>query len=166
MRFAKRINGIRTLISGLLAAAMLVALSCGGEEKPETPKETFKAYVNAVKQKDTTRMKLLLSSESIKMHEQEAKTQNVTLDDVVKRETLFTEGQKVVEFRNEKIEGDRATLEVKNAFGSWETVPFVLEEGDWKIDKKGYTERLLQDIDQNNQQMDDFINQGKQPPQL
>jgi len=25
---------------------------------------------------------------------------------------------------------------------------------------------MLQDIEQNNQQMDDFINQGKQPPQL
>lgn len=166
MRFAKGIKGIRTLISGLATAAVLVALSCGGDQKPDTPVETFKAYINAVKQKDTTRMKLLLSSESIKMHEQEAKSQNLTLDDVVKRETLFTEGQKVVEFRNEKIEGDRATLEVKNAFGSWETVPFIREDSDWKIDKKGYTERLLQDIEQNNQQMDDFINQGKQPPQL
>ena len=111
-------------------------------------------------------MKLLLSSESIKMHEQEAKAQNVALDDIVKRETLFSEGQKVVEFRNEKIEGERATLEVKNSFGAWETIPFVREENEWRIDKKGYAERLLQEGDQQMQQMDDFINQGKQPPQL
>lgn len=110
-------------------------------------------------------MKLLLSSESIKMHEQEAKAQNLTLDDVVRRETLFTEGQKTVEFRNEKIEGEKATLEVKNSFGTWETVPFVREGDEWKIDKKGYADRMIQDFDQNaNQQIDDIINQGKQPP--
>jgi hypothetical protein len=111
-------------------------------------------------------MKMLLSTESIKMHEQEAKAQNVTLDDIVKRETLFAEGQKTVEFRNEKIEGDKATLEVKNSFGSWEVIPFVREDDEWKIDKKGYADRLQQDFEQNNQQMDDFINQGKQPPSL
>ena len=109
-------------------------------------------------------MKLLLSSESIKMHEQEAKAQNLTLDDIVRRETLFTEGQKTVEFRNQKIDGDKATLEVKNSFGTWETVPFLREDEEWKIDKKGYADRMMQDFQQNNQQMDDFINQGKQPP--
>jgi len=108
-------------------------------------------------------MKLLLSAESIKMHEQEAKAQNLTLDDVVRRETLFTEGQKTVEFRNQKIEGDKATLEVKNSFGTWETVPFVREDDEWKLDKKGYADNLMNDFEQNNQQMDDIINQGKQP---
>lgn len=155
---------------GFLAAAVAVAMlgsGCAGERKPDTPVEAFKSYISAVKRKDTTRMKLLLSAESIKMHEQEAKAQNVTLDDVVKRETLFSEGQKVVEFRNEKIEGETATLEVKNSFGSWETVPFVRENGDWKIDKKGYADRLMQEVEQSTQQMEDFINQGKEPtPEL
>ena len=155
---------------GFLAAAVAVAMlgsGCAGESKPDTPVEAFKSYISAVKRKDTTRMKLLLSAESIKMHEQEAKAQNVTLDDVVKRETLFSEGQKVVEFRNEKIEGETATLEVKNSFGSWETVPFVRENGDWKIDKKGYADRLMQEVEQSTQQMEDFINQGKEPtPEL
>jgi hypothetical protein len=154
---------MRFLYISLLISIVLFGGSCAGEKKPDTPIESFKAYVNAVKQRDTTRMKLLLSSESIKMHEQEAKSQNLTLDDVVRRETLFTEGQKTVEFRNQKIEGDKATLEVKNSFGSWETVPFVREDDEWKIDKKSYADRLMQEIQQNNQQMDDLINQGKEP---
>jgi hypothetical protein len=156
---------MRVVLSGTLFSLFLL-IGCASESKPETPIEAFKAYISAVKQKDTTRMKLLLSSDSIKMHEQEAKSQNVTLDDIVKRETLFTEGQKVVEFRNEKIEGEKATLEVKNSYGTWETIPFLREEGEWKLDKKGYADRLFQDVEQNNQQMDDFINQGKQTPQL
>src|SRR4051812_29278083 len=139
---------MRFLYISLLFSIVLFGVSCSGEKKPDTPVESFKAYVNAVKQKDTTRMKLLLSADSIKMHEQEAKSQNVTLDDIVRRETLFTEGQKTVEFRNEKIDGEKATLEVKNSFGSWETVPFVREEDEWKIDKKGYADRLMQEIQQ------------------
>jgi hypothetical protein len=157
---------MRFWLIGLVFSAVMAAASCASESKPDTPVETFKTYINAVKQKDITRMKRLLSSESIKMHELEAKSQNLALDDIVKRETLFSEGQKVVEFRNEKIEGERATLEVKNSFGTWEMIPFVREDSEWKIDKKGYVDGLLQDVEQNNQQMDDFINQGKQPPQL
>jgi hypothetical protein len=156
---------MRFLYIGLLLSIILFSASCAGESKPDTPVESFKAYITAVKKKNTTEMKMLLSSESIKMHEQEAKAQNVTLDDIVKRETLFTEGQKTVEFRNEKIDGDKATLEVKNSFGSWETIPFVREDDKWKIDKKGYVDRLMQDIEKNNQEMDDFINQGKETPQ-
>ena len=154
---------MRFLYINLLISIVLFGVSCTAEPKPDTPLESFKAYVNAVKQKDTTRMKLLLSSESIKMHEQEAKSQNLTLDDIVRRETLFAEGQKTVEFRNQKIEGDNATLEVKNSFGSWETVPFVREDNEWKIDKKGYADRLIQESDQRNQQMDDLLNQGREP---
>lgn len=154
---------MRFLSLSCLISITLFAVSCASESKPDTPIDSFKAYITAVKQKDTTKMKMLLSAESIKMHEQEAKAQNLTLDDVVRRETLFTEGQKTVEFRNQKIEGDKATLEVKNSFGSWEIVPFVREDEEWKIDKKGYADNLMNDFDQNNQQMDDIINQGKQP---
>jgi len=154
---------MRFLSLSCLILIILFAVSCASESKPDTPIDSFKAYITAVKQKDTTKMKMLLSAESIKMHEQEAKAQNLTLDDVVIRETLFTEGQKTVEFRNQKIEGDKATLEVKNSFGSWEIVPFVREDEEWKIDKKGYADNLMNDFDQNNQQMDDVINQGKQP---
>ena len=165
MRIAIATGKTRYVLLSTLLSLLLIA-GCSAESKPETPIETFKTYISAVKEKDTTKMKLLLSSESIKMHEQEAKAQNLTLDDIVKRETLFTEGQKVVEFRNEKIEGEAATLEVKNSFGTWETIPFVRESGEWRIDKKGYADRLFQDVEQQNQQMDDFINQGKQTPQL
>jgi hypothetical protein len=165
MRIAMALRRTRVMLLGTLFSLFLIA-ACSGESRPETPIETFKTYITAVQKKDTTKMKLLLSSESIKMHEQEAKSQNVTLDDIVKRETLFTEGQKVVEFRNEKVDGEKATLEVKNSFGTWETIPFVREDGEWRIDKKGYADRLFQDVEQNNQQMDDLINQGKQTPQL
>src|SRR5690606_6148346 len=98
--------------------------------------------------------KLLLSNETIKMHEQEAKAQNVTLDDVVKRETLVGEDQTQIEFRNEKIDGQKATLEIKNSFGQWVTLPFIFEDDAWKIDKKGYADNFIKEIEQ--QQNDAF----------
>lgn len=145
-------------LSGLIIFTILmISLACA-EARPATPIETFKAYTKAIKEKDTTTMKLLLSQETIKMHEQEAKVQGVTLDEVVKRETLFTQDQKTVKFRNEKIDGDKATLEVENSFGSWETVPFVKEDGNWRIDKKGYANQMIQEIEQ---KQNDVFNQGR-----
>lgn len=154
---------MRSLLIILIIAAALVALSCASDKPPASPVETFKTYTKASKQKDITTMKLLLSAATIKMHEQEAKAQNLTVDDIVKRETLFTEGQTKVEFRNEKIEGEKATLEVKNSFGSWEIIPFVFEAGEWKIDKKGFAEQLEMDIQQDEQRMNDAINQDRVP---
>jgi Domain of unknown function (DUF4878) len=127
--------------------------------KPATPLDTLRAYTQAIKKKDTTEMKLLLSKDSIKMHEQEAKAQNTTLDEVVKREPLFTENQSSVEFRNEKVEGDKANIEMKNSFGMWETVFFVKEDGDWKIDKQGFANQILQQSQQSDQKLNDMINQ-------
>lgn len=140
----------------------LLAVSCAAPQ-PATPLETFKTYIKAIKNKDTTTMKLLLTHDSIKMHEQEAKSQGVTLDDIVKKEPLFDPSQTSVEYRNEKVEDDKATLEVKNPYGVWETVPFLKEDGEWKIDKKAYADQMENDIEKSNQQLDDMINQGKQP---
>ena len=146
----------------LVVLCVCLAAACGGQQKPSTPLETLKAYTQAIKKKDTTTMKLLLSEETIKMHEQEAKSQNLTLDDIVQRETLFLPDQKVVEFRNEKIDGDKATIELKNQYGSYDTVYFVKEEDGWKIDKQGFANQMMEQNDQKNNELDSIINQGKQ----
>lgn len=141
----------------------LMAFACADEKKPASPLETFQTYTKAIKQKDTTTMKLLLSAESIKMHEQQAKSQNVTVDEIVKRETLFSSEQTSVKFRNEKIEGEKATLEVENSSGMWEIVPFVREGGVWKIDKADVADRFADDVEKRNQQADNLMNEGRVP---
>ena len=105
-------------------------------------------------------MKVLLSNDTIKMHEQEAKAQGVSLNEIIKRETLISPDQTTVEYRNEKIEGSKATLEVKDAYGSWETVPFVKEDGVWKIDKKSYADELQNEIDESDRKLDELTNSG------
>ena len=137
--------------------------ACSSERQPATPVETFQTYVKAFKKKDITTMKLLLSKDTIKMHEQEAKAEGVNLDDVVKRDSMLGEGQTTVEYRKEKIDGDKATLEYKNSYGIWEKIPFVKEDDEWKIDKKGYADQIEREIEQNNQQFDEMLNKGRQP---
>ncbi len=142
-----------------------LVFGCSSNSSPATPLETLKAYTKAIKKEDLTAMKLLLSDATIKMHEQQAKEQGVTLDDIVKRETLFNPSQTSLNFKNEKIEGERATIDVENSFGMFETVPFVKEEGIWKIDKQGYADQLRRQTEQqNNQAIDDIINQGRVEP--
>ena len=150
---------MRFLLKLIILAIILFSLSCGGNMRPATPLDTLKAYTFAIKKKDTTTMKLLLSDASMKMAEQQAREQNVTVDDIVKNETLFTETQKELQFRNEKIEGDRATIEVKNSFESWDVVPFVREEGVWKLDKQAIATKMQQQNDLENKKLDDLINQ-------
>jgi cytochrome oxidase Cu insertion factor (SCO1/SenC/PrrC family) len=141
----------------IVLATFLFLVSCAGESRPSTPTDTFKAYTAAIKKKDLTTMKLLLSESSRKMHEQEARARGVTLDDVIKTQTLFKEDQTSVKFRNEKIDGDRATLEVQNSYGDWETLPFVKEEGIWKIDKQGFADQIIQDADQKAKELDELF---------
>jgi uncharacterized lipoprotein len=145
----------------ILLFVCLIA-ACGSEPKPSTPFRTLEAYTKAIQKKDTTTMKLLLSKETIKMHEQEAKSQNLTLDDIVQRETLFLPDQKVVKFRNEKIDGDKATIEMENQYGSYDTVYFVKEEDGWKIDKQGFADQMMEQNDMKNNELDKMINEGKQ----
>lgn len=145
-------------------ALIFSAAGCASETPPATPRDSLKAYTMAIKKKDPTTMKLLLSDGSLKMHEQQAKEQGVTIDDIVLRETMLSPEQSTLKVKNEKIEGDRATIEVENSFGGWDVVPFIREEGIWKIDKQGFANQFQQQIEQQtNQAIDDVINQGRIP---
>ncbi len=146
----------------LISAAIFFA-SCGGANKPSTPLETLKAYTTAIKQKDTIAMKSLLSKDSLKMADQEAKSQGVSLDEIIKRETLFNENQDTVTFRNEKIDGDKATIEMQDSFKTWNVVPFIRENGAWKIDKSSIANQMMQGFDEKNNELDNKINEGRIP---
>ena len=133
--------------------------ACAGSPKLVTPLDTLQTYTRAIKKNDVEMMKRLLSDASLKMAEQEAASQNAPLDEIIRRETLFNENQTSLRYRNEKIENDKATIEVENAFGSWDTVFFIREDGVWKIDKQGAANQMMQQMDQQNKQLDNIINQ-------
>lgn len=108
-------------------------------------------------------MKSLLSKESVEMAKNESKEQNVSLNEIIERENLFSSDQKSVEFRNEKVTGDKATIEMKDSTGIWNTVQFVKEDGEWKIDKKGYVDDLIKQAEEDNKRQEDQIKKSREP---
>lgn len=114
----------------------ILALSfwgCNMFQPTDSPTVTLKNYVEASQKKDAEAIKQTLSGGTLKMIDESAKRQNTTLEEVLTKDAGNAYKQ-VPETRNEKIEGDAATLEVKNAAtADWDKIPFVREEGKWKI---------------------------------
>lgn len=149
---------IKIFITTILAAAFM---ACGGNSKPAEPIDTLKAYQMAVRKKDATTMKLLLSEASLKIHQQEAQAQGLTLDDIVLRDTLFPANQKSFNYKPGVIEGDKATVEVENNFGGYDTIHLVREDGLWKIDKKATGDQMIEEVDNPIDDLEDQINQER-----
>ena len=91
-------------------------------------------------------MKLLLSDATIAKHESEAKAQGKSLEEILEGDALFNANQRSVEFRDEKIDGDTGTLQVRDASNSWITLRFIREDDVWKIDKQGQANLIEREI--------------------
>jgi hypothetical protein len=137
--------------------------ACSSSPKATTPLEALKGYSIARKKKDVAVMKNFLSKGSIKMAEDDSKAQNRPLDEVLLNDTLFPENVSTVEFKNESKSDENATIEVKNQFGLWDRVPFIKEDGEWKIAKEKFADEMQKQVDDQMKQLDDQINQGRQP---
>lgn len=139
----------------LLTFALLVFAGCNSSDSPTS---TLKKFVEASKQKDVEAMKQSLSSGTLKMIEDSAKKQNTTLEELLKQgEGSTLKGDP--ETREEKIEGDAATVEVKNpATGDFDKIPFVKEDGKWKIALDKFMRDVLDKIRQ------EMTTSGSNPP--
>ena len=99
----------------------------------KSPTETMVAFVEALKSKDGAVIKGTLSKTSLTQLEEAAKAGKTTIDQII------TEGEdmskeKTPEMKDEKIDGDNATIQVQDEkTKKWDTVPFVKEDGKWKI---------------------------------
>lgn len=122
-----------TLLVGALVALALVAAACN--KAGSSPTATAKAYFEAAKSKDISTMKSLIAKNTLDMLDKAAKAQNKTLDEMLKAGNDAAPPPVTFESRNEKIDGDKATLEVnQDGKGRWQTISFVKEDGAWKID--------------------------------
>jgi Skp family chaperone for outer membrane proteins len=137
---------MRTLRIGATCVALAVVLAASACSllSRSTPTATFKAFFEATKKKDAAGMKKALSKGTLDMFDKLAKEQNKTTDDMLKQLNMEDKDQKLPETRNEKIDGDTATLEVKNEKTSkWDTLPFVKENGEWKVALDKFLEDMM-----------------------
>lgn len=117
-----------------------------------SPTETLKAFSKATKSKNAETIKGFLSEGSMKMIEKSAKEQNKTVEQILTEGEDGTNGKEPV-IRNEKINADTATVEVRNeVFGRYDEMPFVKEDGVWKIAFDKFMEAMVKKINEDQQQ--------------
>lgn len=108
-----------------------------------SPTDTLKSFIEASKKQDVETIKKVLSKNSLIIAERAAQAQNTTVDELFKRENPALPGE-MPEIRNEKIEGETASVEVKDKTGNFDTIPFVKEEDAWKIAFDKYQKAMME----------------------
>jgi hypothetical protein len=103
------------------------------ENDAPTLAPVVKTYYEALKKKDDALLRTVLSQAFLKEIEQGMKEEKKTGLAAYMAETDRVP-EKEIEVRNEKINGDRATAELKGGtYINWSSVDFVREDGKWKM---------------------------------
>lgn len=131
---------MKTYQTIVVALCALFVFGCSQMTQTKSPTEVLNALNEASKTKDVAGIKNSVSRGTLKMIEESAKAQKMTVDELLGKEN-GAPFKDLPEMRNEKIEGDTATVELKNAANNdWESVPFVKEDGVWRLALDKYLE--------------------------
>ena len=108
--------------------------SVGGSGSGNTPTEAYRSLYEAVKSKNTDAIKANMSKETIQFAEGVGQMQKKTPEEMFKNGfTETTMSDSFPPIRNERIKENFAALEVQSPKGIWEDLPFVNEDGRWKL---------------------------------
>jgi predicted lipid-binding transport protein (Tim44 family) len=97
-----------------------------------SPAEAYKAAYEARKNKDVAALRKLISKDLLEFFGLVAEDEKKSIDDVL-RELCEKPQAPTAEVRNEKINGDWATLEYLDEKGKWSTMDLEKEDGRWKL---------------------------------
>jgi len=122
----------------LLLTALAVACGSQGSattSTSDTPTEAYKRLYTAVKSKDTNAIKAEMSKQSVAFVESAASMQKKKVEEVYSNGlTGTTFSDTMPEIRDERVKGTMGAVEVYNSREKkWEDLPFVLEDGKWKL---------------------------------
>jgi hypothetical protein len=125
----RNLTGILTLV--LVLSAVMFGAACNSTKTAggTSPTDVFKAYYDAAAKKDYANVKKHLSKGSIDLMEIGAKSQGKTFEEAMKESPATGP---MPQLSNEKITGETATVDV-TADGQKASMPFVKENGEWKI---------------------------------
>jgi hypothetical protein len=97
-----------------------------------TPTDAYKTAFAIRQRKDSQALRRVLSKEILEFFTEMGKAEGKSLDEMLKDLTERPQAG-APETRNEKINGNRATLEYKDEKGEWEEMDFEKEGGEWKL---------------------------------
>lgn len=100
-----------------------------------SPTAVITSAFDASKKKDVAGFKKSFSSADLKELDEMVKKSGSSADEFLKERMADPETTMPasLETRNEKIDGDKATVEYKGKDGTWKTAHFVKEGGEWKM---------------------------------
>ncbi|MCD9189296.1 MAG: hypothetical protein LUM44_22960 [Pyrinomonadaceae bacterium] len=125
----------------LLAFAVL-SFGCKGSGSPNgsvnvngTPTDAYKKLFEAVKSKDTNRIKASMSKSTLGFADAHSKRTNQPIEKVLENGFMATTlAPSLPEIRDERVKDNMGAVEVYNIKESkWEDVPFIAEDGEWKL---------------------------------
>jgi len=97
-----------------------------------TPTDAYRTAHAFRAKKDVQGMKRVLSKAILEFFTEIGKMEKKSLDDML-LELCEKPQTPTAEARNEKITGDRATIEYKEENGEWKEMDFIKEGGEWKL---------------------------------
>lgn len=132
----------------LITVFALLSFSCN--KKPQTapantqtaqtviaqsPTEAYKMLYAACKAKDSATIKQLMSKSSIGLASMSAAQQKKSVDQILENGLVApTLADSLSEIRDERIKDNFGAVEVFNPKDNkWEDLPFILEDGSWKL---------------------------------
>jgi hypothetical protein len=140
----------------IFSSLLLSICGCQAMQQAKSPTETFKAYQEAESKKDAATIRQLTSKKSLEMTENAALADGSTLDEKLVGAPPV---RGTVEYRNEKINGERATVEAKSTdMTEWDTFYFVKEDGRWKLAMDIYLDEMMKKADEEMKKADQEMN--------
>jgi hypothetical protein len=97
-----------------------------------TPTEAYKTAYELRKKKDTEGLKKIMSKDIKEFLTMMGEAEKKTLDDMLKEMVEKPQADKI-ESRNEKIDGNFATVEYLTETGAWKTMDFEKVGSDWLL---------------------------------
>jgi hypothetical protein len=100
-----------------------------------SPAAVIAKAFDASKNRDVAGFKKAVSSVDLKELDEMVKKGGGSVDDFLKEMMSDPDATMPasLETRNEKIDGDKATIEYKSKAGEWKTAHFIKEGGEWKM---------------------------------
>lgn len=122
---------LRKHLASVVVALIAITMTSACSKKGQTPTEGFKAFYEAAKSKDAAALKKTIAKKLLAELEDQAKQAGKPFDEFLVDVNV---PPSFPEVRNEKIDGDKATIEVKGASDNWRPTKLSKEDGVWKLD--------------------------------
>jgi hypothetical protein len=115
----------------------------------DSPTVAIKALAEAAQKKDAAAIKGLFNKKSLAMVTNQAKESGTSLDEALLNQQIVSLAKDATEGRNQKIDGDNATVEIRTAKSNrWQKIYFAKEDGHWKIAMDKFMEEIMRQVEE------------------